>query len=129
LHTVRHVDGLILWANMHLLFWLTLIPFATAWMGANHFAAMPTAAYGVSLLMPAIAYFLLQRAIIKDQGKDSLLARALGSDLKGKMSPLLYAAAIPLAFVRPWISDALYALVALVWLVPDPRIEQQVDPD
>ena len=126
LHTVTHVDGLILWANMHLLFWLSLIPVATAWMGQNLGAPAPTAIYGVSLLMPAIAYMLLQRAIIHRHGKQSVLAEALGGDLKGKISPILYVAGIALAFVYPWISIALYVLVAVIWLVPDRRIERIV---
>jgi uncharacterized membrane protein len=126
LQTVRHVRGAILWANMHLLFWLSLIPFATAWMGQNYAASSPTAVYGVSLFMPAIAWVILQRAIIKEHGRDDILARALGSDLKGKLSPILYAAGIGLAWVEPWISDVLYLTVALMWLVPDRRIERTV---
>ncbi len=114
--------GAILWANLHLLFWLSLIPFATGWMGENHFAAAPTALYGIVLLMAAMAYWVLQRCIIADQGERSLLAEAIGRDLKGKLSPLLYAAAIPLAFFDPRLSQALYALVALIWLIPDRRI-------
>jgi uncharacterized membrane protein len=124
LHTVTRVDGLILWANSHLLFWLSLVPAATAWMGENFLAPLPTAVYGVSLLMPAIAYQLLQRAIVHQQGKHSVLASALGSDVKGKISPLLYAAAVALAFVDAWLSIAIYALVAVMWLVPDRRIEK-----
>jgi uncharacterized membrane protein len=123
LHTLRHVDGLILWANSHLLFWLSLVPFATGWLGENYLAPLPTAVYGASLLMPAIAYFLLQKAILRHEGRHSLLARALGSDVKGKISPPLYAAAIGLAFVAPWASLAIYVLVAVMWLVPDRRIE------
>jgi len=124
LHTVTRVDGLILWANSHLLFWLSLIPAATAWMGDNFLAPLPTAVYGAILLMPAIAYYLLQRAIVHQQGRHSVLASALGRDLKGKISPLLYAAAIVLAFVSPWLSIALYVLVAVMWLIPDRRIER-----
>jgi len=124
LHTVTRVDGLILWANSHLLFWLSLIPAATAWMGENFLAPLPTAVYGAILLMPAIAYYLLQRAIVHQQGRHSVLASALGRDLKGKLSPLLYAAAIVLAFVDPWLSIALYVLVAVMWLIPDRRIER-----
>jgi tetratricopeptide (TPR) repeat protein/uncharacterized membrane protein len=123
LHTVTRVDGLILWANSHLLFWLSLVPAATAWMGENLAAPLPTAVYGVALLMPSIAYFLLQRAIMHRHGGQSVLAEALGRDLKGKLSPLLYAAAIALAFLSPWASIAIYVLVALMWLVPDRRIE------
>jgi uncharacterized membrane protein len=123
LHTVTRVDGLILWANSHLLFWLSLIPAATNWMGDNFLQPLPTAVYGVMLLMPAIAYYLLQRAIMHRQGSHSVLANALGADIKGKISPLLYAAAVALAFVSPWISMAIYVLVAVMWLVPDRRIE------
>ena len=126
LHTCRRVNGAILWANTHLLFWLSLIPFATAWLGENHVAALPTALYGVALLMPAIAYFLLQTAIVRVNGADSSLAQALGADLKGKISPLIYAAGIGLAFVSPWRSIALYVLVALIWLIPDRRIEKAI---
>ncbi len=124
LYTVSEVDGLILWANIHLLFWLSLIPFATAWMGENNFATIPTAVYGLALLMPAIAYYLLQRAIIRKQGPDSTLAKALGADIKGKISPLLYLAGIGLAFVNPLISGAIYVAVALMWFIPDRRIER-----
>ncbi|WP_243360351.1 TMEM175 family protein [Fundidesulfovibrio terrae] len=124
LHTVQHVRGGILWANLHLLFWLSLIPFVTAWMGENHFAAAPTALYGVILLMAAFAYWILQRTIIAAQGRDSLLKAAVGRDLKGKLSPLLYLAAIPAAFFEQWIADGIYVLVALLWLVPDRRIER-----
>ena len=123
LHTVTRVDGLILWANSHLLFWLSLVPAATGWMGENFLAPLPTAVYGVSLLMPAIAYYLLQMAIMHKQGTQSLLAQALGTDLKGKISPVLYFAAIGLAYVSPWLSVAIYALVAVMWLMPDRRIE------
>ena len=124
LHTVTRVDGLILWANSHLLFWLSLIPAATSWMGENFLAPLPTAVYGAILLMPAIAYYLLERAILHKQGKQSVLASALGSDFKGKLSPLLYAAAVALAFVDAWLSIAIYALVAVMWLIPDRRIEK-----
>jgi uncharacterized membrane protein len=124
LHTVTRVDGLILWANSHLLFWLSLVPAATGWMGENFLAPLPTAVYGVSLLMPAIAYYLLQRTIVHQQGEHSVLASALGRDVKGKISPLLYAAAVALAFVDAWLSIAIYALVAVMWLVPDRRIEK-----
>jgi TMEM175 potassium channel family protein len=126
LHTVTRVDGLILWANSHLLFWLSLVPFTTGWMGDNYLSPFPTAIYGVSLLMPAIAYYLLQLAIIHRQGAHSILAKALGRDVKGKLSPLLYLAAIGLAFIDAWISIGLYALVAVMWLVPDRRIERVV---
>lgn len=124
IHTVARVDGLILWANSKLLFWLSLIPAATAWMGDNFLAPLPTAVYGAILLMPAIAYYLLQAAIVRKQGTQSVLAHALGSDIKGKISPFLYAAGIMLAFVEPWISIAIYGMVAIMWLVPDRRIER-----
>lgn len=126
LHTVEHVRGPILWANTHLLFWISLIPFATAWLGESRFAVLPTATYGIALLMPAIAWYILQRVIIAEHGPDAALAQALGRDLKGKISPVLYLAGILLAWVNPWISDAIYAAVALMWLVPDRRIERQV---
>ncbi len=124
MHTVTHVNAGILWANTHLLFWLSLIPFATGWMGENHFAKLPTALYGVALLMPAIAYYVLQTVIVRSQGTASPLALALGNDIKGKVSPLLYLGAIPTAFVNPWVSCAIYVLVAVMWLIPDRRIER-----
>ena len=123
LHTVERVTGAILWANLHLLFWLSLIPFATEWAGVSRFAAAPTALYGAILLMSAIAYFLLQRAIMSAHGPDSVLRRAVGGDWKGKISPLLYLAAIPLAFAWPAAAASVYVAVALIWLVPDRRIE------
>ena len=123
LHTCRRVTGPMLWANLHLLFWLSLFPFATGWMGENHFAAAPSAVYGVVLLMAAVAYWILQQCIIASQGPDSLLRKAIGSDWKGKASPLIYLIAIATAFWSHWISQGLYVLVALVWLVPDRRIE------
>ena len=126
LHSAKRVSGPILWANLHLLFWLSLFPFATGWIGENHFEAIPTAAYGCVLLMAAIAYWILQRAIIARQGSDSLLASAIGRDWKGKLSPLLYLLAVPLAFVKPWFSHGIYVLVALLWLIPDPRIERMM---
>jgi len=122
----ERVNGKILWANLHLLFWLSLVPFTTAWMGETDFAATPTAVYGVDLLLAAIAYFILQTAIIAEEGPDSRLRAALGRDLKGKISPLLYFAAIPLAFVSPWVALGVYVFVALLWLVPDRRIESAV---
>jgi uncharacterized membrane protein len=125
LHATARINGKVLWANLHLLFWLSLVPFATGWMGENHFASLPTAVYGVVLLLAAIAYVILQNTIIAAHGEQSKLAIAVGRDLKGKLSPLLYAAAIPLAFVREWIADAIYVLVALMWLVPDRRIESR----
>ena len=124
LHTISTVNGGLLWANLHLLFWLSLFPFATGWMGENHFAPVPSALYGLVLLMAAIAYWLLQRSIMRSQGQNSLLARAIGTDMKGKLSPIFYLLAIPSAFVSPWISESLYVLVALMWLVPDHRIEK-----
>ena len=123
LHASRKVTGSILWANLHLLFWLSLVPFVTGWMGENHFAAAPTALYGFVLLMAAIAYWILQQTIIKSEGPDSLVKAAVGGDWKGKISPLLYVAAIPIAFWSQWASGALYVLVALIWLIPDRRIE------
>ena len=124
MHAVRHVDGRILWANIHLLFWLSLVPFATAWMGDNHFAALPVAMYGGVLFMAAIAFTILVRLLIARHGPKSTLARAVGPDRKGWISLAMYAAAIPLAFVNRWISLALYVTVAIVWLVPDKRIER-----
>jgi uncharacterized membrane protein len=126
-HSTRRVTGGILWANLHLLFWLSLFPFTTAWMGENRLAATPTAVYGFVLLMAALAYYILQRTIIVQQGRDSLLASAIGKDWKGKLSPVLYLAAIPLAYVSSWISNGLFALVALIWLVPDRRIERALE--
>lgn len=126
LHTVRRVTGSMLWANLHLLFWLSLFPFATGWMGENRFAARPTALYGVVLFMAAIAYFTLQGVIIRAQGPDSLLKEAIGGDWKGKVSPLLYLAAIPVSFVSPLTANSLFVLVALLWLVPDRRIETAI---
>ena len=126
LHVTERINGTILWANLHLLFWLSLFPFATGWMGENEFAELPTAAYGVVLLLAAIAYFILQNAIVAQQGRSSQLAAALGSDLKGKISPVLYMLAIPSAFVGRWIAIGLYVFVSLMWLVPDRRIESSV---
>jgi uncharacterized membrane protein len=123
----EEVSGGILWANLHLLFWLSLFPFTTAWMGENHLAAIPTAIYGFVLLMAAIAYYILQRTIIAREGRDSLLAQAIGKDWKGKLSPLLYLAAIPFAFVSSWIAGGLYVCAALLWLIPDPRIERKLE--
>jgi uncharacterized membrane protein len=123
LHTCEQVTGPILWANLHLLFWLSLFPITTGWMGENHFAGAPTALYGLVLLMAALAYWLLQRMIIASQGPDSLLKKAIGADWKGKVSPLLYVIGIAAAFRAPRIAQALYLLVALLWLVPDRRIE------
>jgi len=124
LHTCRGVTGAMLWANLHLLFWLSLFPFATAWMGENYFARMPSAVYGLILLMAANAYWLLQTTIIKSQGRDSLLKKAVGSDWKGKLSPLLYLTGVVATLWSPTVSQGFYVLVALIWLVPDRRIER-----
>ncbi len=126
LQLTEHANGAILWANLHLLFWLSLFPFATGWMGENHFAAVPTAAYGGVLLLAAVAYYVLKTAIVAEEGPDSALATAMGRDVKGKISPVLYAVAIPLAFVNRWIAVSLYVVVALMWIVPDPRVEAHV---
>ncbi|MGH7531317.1 MAG: TMEM175 family protein [Gemmatimonadales bacterium] len=123
LHVTRRVTGGVLWANAHLLFWLSLVPFVTAWMAENHFAPVPMAAYGVVLLLAAVAYWVLQRVIIVSQGPESVLAAAIGGDRKGKLSPLIYAIAIPSAFVHPWVAGTLYVAVALMWLIPDRRID------
>jgi uncharacterized membrane protein len=124
LHVTERVNGAILWANLHLLFWLSLMPFATGWMGENHFAKLPTAVYAVDLLMCGVAYTLLSRAIIADQGTHSRLRAAVKGDTKGWASLVMYVAAIPLAFVNQYIADALFVAVALMWLMPDPRIER-----
>ncbi|MCB1304453.1 MAG: DUF1211 domain-containing protein [Leptospiraceae bacterium] len=126
LHMVDRVGGGILWANIHLLFWLSLVPFVTGWMGENHWAPLPTAVYGFVLLMAAIAYFILQLTIIRQQGPDSPLKKAVGNDWKGNVSPILYASAIALSFVHVAIAGALYILVALIWIVPDRRIESRI---
>ena len=123
LHMTSRINGAILWANLHLLFWLSLVPFVTSWMGQNHEAPLPNALYGIVLLFAAIAYYILRTLIIADQGEDSKLAAAIGKDIKGKISPVIYAIAIGMAFVYQWIADGLYILVALIWLVPDRRIE------
>jgi uncharacterized membrane protein len=124
LQTAERINGKILWANTHLLFWLSLVPFVTAWMGENHFAPLPTAVYGVVMLMAGIAYLILQQAIIAHHGRQSKLAVAVGRDFKGKVSAASYVAAILLAFVNQWISDAIYVSVALLWFIPDRRIEK-----
>jgi uncharacterized membrane protein len=124
IHTCRSVNGAILWANMHLLFWLSLVPFSTGWMGENHFTSLPTALYGVNLLAAALAYYILQLTIMAAQKDDPVLKRALGSDWKGKASPILYLIAIPTAFRFPMVALALYSIVALLWIVPDKRIER-----
>jgi uncharacterized membrane protein len=127
LKAARKTTGAMMWANLHLLFWLSLFPFVTGWMGENHFTAAPTAIYGAVLFAAAIAYYILQSIVVAQHGRDSKLAKSLGRDLKGKFSPALYVAAIALAFFRPWISCAIYSAVALMWLVPDRRIERIVD--
>ena len=126
LQAAHHVDGRILWANLHLLFWLSLVPFATAWIGENSFAAVPMASYGVVLLMAAFAYGLLVRALIRREGRESTIAIAIGRDVKGLLSPILYAIAIPVALVLPLAAFAIYVGVALIWFVPDMRIERQI---
>src|SRR5882724_8107498 len=124
LHAVQHVNGGVLWANLHLLFWLSLVPFVTAWMGENHLARGPVALYGTVMLFASIAYFILSRTLISLHGRDSVLASAVGRDFKGQISTLIYVVAIPLAVVRWWLACALYVLVAIMWLVPDRRIER-----
>ena len=125
LHTTKHISGGILWANLHLLFWLSLIPFITSWIGETNFVSVPMALYGFILLMSGIAYFILQNRILARNGrKESLLAKAIGKDFKGKISPILYIISIPFAFVNQWIAGAIYVLVALMWLIPDKRIER-----
>jgi uncharacterized membrane protein len=126
LHACNTVTGTILWANLHLLFWLSLLPFATGWTGENHFAAAPTVLYGVVLLMAAIAYYMLQQAIIRAQGQDSILRQAVGHDWKGKVSPVLYLVAIVVALRSPWIADTVFVAGAMLWLIPDRRIEKRL---
>jgi len=126
LQAVEHVSGGVLWANLHLLFWLSLFPFGTAWMGENNFATWPVAVYGADLLCAAVAYFLLVRTLLALHGPDSTLATALGSDFKGRISIVLYLCAVPLAFVNAWIAGTIYVLVAVIWLIPDPRIERRL---
>lgn len=126
LQVVEHVNGRVLWANLHLLFWLSLTPFVTAWMGENRFARLPVALYGIVLLLAAIAYFILTRTLLSIHTRNSVLATALGRDFKGKISMVIYLIAIPLAFVRSWLACALYVLVAVIWLVPDRRIEKTI---
>ncbi len=127
--TTRRVSAKVLWSNLCLLFCLSLFPFATGWMGENHLTPAPTAAYGAVLLSAGIAYYVLQHTIILQEGRNSLLAKAVGRDWKGKLSPVVYLAAIPLAFVSPWVANALYALVAFLWLIPDRRIERALARD
>ena len=128
LHAARTVNGGILWANLHLLFWLSLIPFVTGWMGENHFAPLPVALYGAVLLLCALSYHVLSRMLIRHDGGKSAIARALGGDVKGRISVVMYAVAIPLSFVNRWLAVALYVAVAVMWLVPDRRIERVLDP-
>jgi uncharacterized membrane protein len=128
LHATRHVTGGALWANLHLLFWLSLLPFVTGWMGENHVAPLPTALYGLVLFMAATAYWILAHVLIAAEGADSFLARAIGKDRKGVASVMIYAAAIPLSFFEEWLAKAIYVLVALMWLVPDRRIEKHPPP-
>ncbi|MGH2665647.1 TMEM175 family protein [Flavobacterium sp.] len=127
MHTVKQISGAILWANLHLLFWLSLIPFVTAWMGENYTAPFPMLLYGVNLLMAGIAYFILQNIIIKKHGPNSILAKAIGKDYKGKLSPILYLTGIGCAYFSPLFSGVIYLLVALIWLIPDKRIEKIID--
>jgi len=129
LHAAGRITGPTLWANLHLLFWLSLVPFVTGWMGENHFAPVPTAVYGVVLLLSGVAYLILQRAIIAAEGQTSTLAAAIGTDTKGKMSAILYLVAIPSAFINEWIAYGIYVAVALMWLVPDRRIETKLHED
>jgi len=126
LQAIKQVNGKVLWANLHLLFWLTLIPFTTAWMGENNFASVPTALYGAVLFFAAISYYILSRALVSAHGTDSLLAVAMGNDFKGKISILIYLTAIPLAFLSPAAAGALYGTVAVIWLIPDKRIEKAI---
>jgi uncharacterized membrane protein len=127
IQAVEHIDGTSLWANMHLLFWLSLVPFASAWMGENNFATLPVIVYGIVLLMDAVAYFLLARTLLRLHGRDSTLVKALGKDSKGKISILLYTVAIVIAYFNSWISLALYAIVAIMWFIPDKRIEKKIE--
>jgi uncharacterized membrane protein len=127
LHAIESVNGTILWANLHLLFWLSQVPFVTGWMGENHFAPVPTALYGCVLLMAGVAYYFLVRAILAHHGRDSRIAEALGSDFKGKISVVMYLVAVPMAFVNRWVAYAVYAGVAIMWFVPDRRIERTLN--
>jgi uncharacterized membrane protein len=127
LHTVKQVSGGILWANLHLLFWLSLVPFVTGWMGENNFAKVPVAFYGINMLMAAIAYYILVKCILKKHGKESILAKAIGKDIKGKASLFLYLFAIGSAFIYEWLAGSIYILVALMWIIPDKRIDRVFD--
>ncbi len=126
MQVTHKIDGRIMWANNHLLFWLSLMPFASGWMGENHFTALPTAVFGIVLFMAGVAYYILEQLLRKLHGNESILARALGNDLKGKMSVIIYAVAIEAAFLHTWISLSLYTLVAIIWLIPDKRIENKI---
>jgi uncharacterized membrane protein len=125
-HAVEKVNGRILWRNLHLLFWLSQVPFATGWMGENHFAPLPTALYGCVMLMAGVAYYFLVRAILAHHGRDSRIASALGRDFKGKVSVLLYVVGVPMAFINRWVAGAIYVLVAVIWFIPDRRIEDRL---
>lgn len=125
-YAVQHINGRVLWANLHLLFWLSLIPFVTAWMGENHFSSLPTALYGTVLLMAAVAYYFLANTLVRHHGKESDLAMAFGTDVKGKISIVAYAIAVTLSFVSPWLGFSIYVLVAIAWFIPDRRVERQV---
>jgi uncharacterized membrane protein len=127
LHAAQKVNGRALWANLHLLFWLSLVPFVTGWMGENHFAAVPVALYGVVFLMAGVAYYTLAQILVRHHDKDSTLAIAIGRDRKGLVSIILYAIAIPLSFVNPWIAFSMYIVVAIIWIIPDPRIESHLN--
>ncbi len=126
MQVTHKIDGKVMWANNHLLFWLSLMPFASGWMGENHFTALPTAVFGIVLFMAGVAYYILEQLLLRLHGNESTMARALGTDLKGKLSVVIYAVAIGLAFVHTWISLALYTLVAIIWLMPDKRIENKI---
>jgi uncharacterized membrane protein len=128
LKTCRETTAGIMWANLHLLFWLSLFPFVTGWMGENHFKSIPSALYGAVLLMAALAYYVLQTLIVSVHGRDSKLAKAIGADFKGKLSPVLYAVAIAISFFKPWVAGCIYIGVALMWLIPDRRLQQAFDP-
>jgi uncharacterized membrane protein len=127
LHATQRVNGATLWANLHLLFWLSLVPFTTAWMGENQFTSWPVAVYGFVLLLAGVAYFILTKALINLHGQDSVLATSIGRDRKAKISVVIYAMAIPLAFAKPWIAGLGYVIVAIAWLIPDPRIERKIE--
>jgi TMEM175 potassium channel family protein len=127
LHATQRINGATLWANLHLLFWLSLVPFTTAWMDENHFGSWPVAVYGINLLLAGFAYFILTKLLIQIHGRGSTLEASIGSDTKGKVSMAVYAIAIPLAFSRPWIACACYVIVAIMWMIPDPRIEKRLE--